>query len=87
MYSGTDNMLLNFISNTFAFICGVVLSITSTDILTTVSSPFTYTDFIQIATYLFKAVFSGFIALGIKYYGDILLMRYKEKKNKGGQQQ
>lgn len=50
-----------------------------------ISFPVTAIDLLSAAAYVCKGVFGGLIALAVKYYGDILIMRYKSKK--GGQQQ
>lgn len=84
MYSDTqhENMILNITSSVVAFLLGCISAIMHTEnnfIALDLSSFFTNTDNY---IFLFKSIFSGVVALGVKVYGDLLIQKIKAKKRK-----
>ncbi|MGQ0829407.1 MAG: hypothetical protein ACT4ON_13545 [Bacteroidota bacterium] len=87
MYSDTthENMILNIVSNVIAFLLGsiaVILHAQNNHPFISIQSIFTNPD-----NYIFiiKSIISGVVALAVKVIGELLIYRFKSKKQKEDQ--
>ncbi|GEM_PF-6702910 len=80
-----DSMILNVITNIFAFILGFAATLTGTYNSFSHSSTFLLIPLpSDTFSFLLKSVIAGFVSLLVKVSGDLIIHYYKERKAKNG---